>query len=735
MTEKYRRRRLVVPIAGMTLGALVLLVLLAVFLIVCFDWTASVREQHMVEQGFQRQLEQYEELIVPQADWDTAVQKLDHKFDPAFADINFGDQLYTFNGFTRTFFVDGNGKPVYASVNGKHGPVAAFAPFARITAELLQPIRAAEARRAPIKPSRDGKTTVTRPIQTTAVARVQGKVYILIATLIQPDLGRVLPSGPRAPVAITAMPVDRALLNTFAARYLVDDLQLVTRQGSQFDGRAYLPLRSPAGEGIGWLAWTTRRPGMMLFRDFKLPLLGGLALLAIVGWILVRRSRVIVDELILSETQAKHLAYHDQLTCVPNRAFLFERLPAMLRAIGGERPLLAVLCVDLDRFKEVNDTFGHQAGDDLLRALADRLQAASASVSNALIARLGGDEFVLVCPVEDRAVAETLANRCLDTIARPMECDYGQIDVGCSVGVALIDDPSLDPSVALRRADMALYRAKADGRARVCFFEPYMDEAFRTRRAMEDSLREAVRTDAFHMVYQPQVNAHGEVRSVEALLRWRHPELGDISPAVFIPLAEETGLIMAVGDCVMRRVFRDTAAWRHLRVAINVSAIQMRAPGYAVHVMHLASQAGVDPTRYEIELTETALLGDGPATTENFDILRRLGFSLVLDDFGTGYSSLSLLHRFRVDKIKIDRTFVHGLGRGEEINGLIRAIVKLATSFRLGVIAEGVETEEQRQHLMDAGCHEFQGYLTGAPMSVEMAAEMFEPAAVVRLQA
>jgi diguanylate cyclase (GGDEF)-like protein len=531
-----------------------------------------------------------------------------------------------------------------------------------------------------------------------------------------------------------AKPIDRAVLDAFAARYLVDDLELVEVH-KRFTGKAYFPLQTPSGQGIAALSWTPRRPGIILLGQLKWPMVAALVLVGFAGWILIRRSRVIVDELILSEKQAKHLAYHDQLTCVPNRTLLFEQLPVMVGAIGADIPALAVLCVDLDRFKEVNDTLGHAAGDHLLKILAERLQTATASINGALIARLGGDEFVLVCPVQDRREAEDLVDRCLDLIMKPMDCDYGQIDVGCSMGVALVTDRRTDASIALRQADMALYQAKASGKGRATFFEPGMDEAFQTRRALEESLRASLRNDTFHMVYQPQVDCEGHVRAVEALLRWKHPKLGEIAPSVFIPLAEESSLIMAIGEFVMRRVFEETAHWRHLQVAINVSAIQMRTPGYASQVTQLAARAGIDPSRYEIELTETALLDDGPATTENFEILRRLGFSFALDDFGTGYSSLSLLHRFKVDKIKIDRTFVHGLGESGEINALVTAIVNLARSFNLGVIAEGVETEEQRQQLILAGCTEFQGFLMGKPMSAADIAAQFESPAALRLQA
>ncbi|GGC07855.1 diguanylate cyclase [Novosphingobium endophyticum] len=729
--EKFRRHRLLVPIAGLTFGGLLLLVLLTIFLIHRFDRTALQREQHMVEQGFHRQIEQYEEVIVPQADWDKAIARLDHEFDADFADVNFGSQLYTFNGFSRTFFVDGDGKVIYAAVDGKQADKKAFRPFIDVVTALLVPIRNAETLRPPIRPDPASNHPVTQPIQANGMVRVEGRVYIVIATLIQPDLGLVLPKGPRAPVVITAMPIDGTVLGTFAARYLVDDLELVN-SSAHAGNQASLSLRSPTGREIGALAWTPRQPGSALYHQLRLPLFGALLVFGAVGWLIVRRSRVIVDEVIASERQAKHLAYHDQLTRVPNRTMLFNRMPAMLAGIGRDFPLLAVLCVDLDRFKEVNDTLGHHAGDDLLKTLAERLHAASMSASDALIARLGGDEFVLLCPVLDRRAAEELAECCLSLIMQPMDCPYGRIDVGCSIGVAVIDSNEADPSQVLRRADLALYESKTQGRGRATFFEPGMDEAFRARRAIEENLRTALRNGALRLVYQPQVDIAGEAWGVEALLRWSHPNLGEISPEVFIPIAEESGLIMAIGEFVLGRVFEETGSWRHLRVAINVSAIQMRTPGYAAQVIQFAAKAGIDPTRYEIELTETALLGDGPATAENVDLLRRVGFSIVLDDFGTGYSSLSLLHRFQVDKIKIDRSFISSLDEAEEVEGLVSAIVKLAKSFRLGVIAEGVETEEQRQQLILAGCTEFQGFLTGRPMPAPDIEELFEMPAIQR---
>jgi len=721
--ERSRKRQLLVPIAAMTLGALVLLVVLVVFLVNRFDGTAIAREQRMVESGFAQNLHQLNEVIVPQVDWDTAVAKIDRKLDLTFADLDFGHQLYTFDGFTHSFFVDGDGQVTYAYVRGSHPPATSFEPFRAIVRELLDPIRAAEARRGPIRPHAQGKGPITRPIQANGIAKVDGKIYVVMASLIQPDLGMVQPKGPRATVSVNAIPIDRGMLRSFAARYLLDDLKLVPTADAVRD-RAILPLRAPDGTIVAALSWAPRQPGSVLLHSMMAPLGGAIVLLALVGWTIVRRSGVVVDKLLASEMRARHLAYHDTLTLLPNRAMLFDHLRTLLTTFSQRRPLLGILCIDLDRFKEVNDTLGHQAGDELLKVISDRLRTLARVEPGAFTARLGGDEFVLVAPAADREAIATLAQRCLGILLTPVDSEFGRLDVGCSIGVAIIDDTVREPSLALRQADLALYRAKARGRGCITFYEHEMEAAFQTRRVLEAKLRTALDQGAFHMVYQPQVDAVGTIRAYEALLRWDDPELGAVSPAKFIPLAEECGLILGIGEFVLRRVFAQTRDWRGVRVAINVSAIQMRTPGFATRLIQIAAAVGIDPVQYDIELTETALLTDSPATTENFNALKRLGFAIVLDDFGTGYSSLRLLHRFRVDKIKIDRSFVADLGQSAEAETLVGAIVKLARSFHLGVIAEGVETEAQKELLIAAGCHEFQGYLTGRPTPVEAVAAL-----------
>jgi diguanylate cyclase (GGDEF)-like protein len=710
-----RKRQLLLPVAALTLGGLILLVALAMYLVVRFDGTAAERERAVVAQGFLRQIEQFELGMAPQSDWDDAVKKLDHKFDAAFADRNFGAQFFTFNGITHTFIIDGAGVPIYASVMGRQQPPKSVYPgFAPPFAALVHQLRQREARRPPIEPT-PAKDTVTHPIQAHSLVKIEGQICIVIATLIQPDIGLVLPKGPRAPIVLTAMPVNRAMMKGFAAFYQIDDFDVVPSTQAA-NGKASVPLRDMAGNEIGAFAWSPRQPGSVLYQQMQVWLGTAVLLFGMVGWMIMRRSANVVDDLIASEAHARYLAFHDTLTGLPNRAMLFERLPVLLAKAGRNRRVLVVMAIDLDRFKELNDTLGHQAGDELLKSVANRLLHLKPDRGEAFAARLGGDEFVHLHLARDPDAARDFADRTLALMLKPVDSDFGRLDVGCSIGLAIIATGAIESSKLLRQADLALYRSKATGRACVTVFEPDLETEFHTRRVIEASLRAALSDQAFHMVYQPQVDGDGKVVAFEALLRSTQPLLNDISPSTFIAQAEECGLIMAIGELVLRLVFEETRGWLSMRIAVNVSAVQMRAHGFGARIAQLVAHSGIDPARYEIELTETSLLTDEPTTVENFAILRGLGFSIALDDFGTGHSSLSLLHRFKVDRIKIDRSFISDLGERPGGEAVVNAIIQLAHSFELGVIAEGVETEEQQRRLVEAGCVEFQGYLFGVPM-------------------
>jgi diguanylate cyclase (GGDEF)-like protein len=415
-----------------------------------------------------------------------------------------------------------------------------------------------------------------------------------------------------------------------------------------------------------------------------------------------------------SEARARHLAFHDTLTGLPNRALLNERLAKAYDDLRRNGTRFAVHCIDLDNFKVVNDSFGHQAGDALIRQVANILSRTCQKSDT--IARLGGDEFAIVQLNATLESAGVLAAKIVRLLSEPIDLDLGCAYTGCSIGISVVEDASEEPLEALRRADLALYRAKGEGRGRYAFFEDEMDVAIRMKHGIRDELRSAITNGEIELAYQPQFNGAGGVSGVEALARWTHAERGVVPPSLFIPVAEEGGLIVELGYYVLRRAFLDAKRWPDLKVAVNVSAPQIRMKDFVPRMRGLLRETGASPHQFELEITEGLLMGDDPVTIETLRQLRQLGFGMALDDFGTGYSSLSYLRRYPIDKIKIDRSFIKNLGVDADAEPVVFAIVALARSLGLDVIAEGVETTEQRSSLETAGCGDIQGFLVGRPM-------------------
>ena len=416
-----------------------------------------------------------------------------------------------------------------------------------------------------------------------------------------------------------------------------------------------------------------------------------------------------------AETRLAHMAHHDALTGLPNRVLLREHMRRALARARRGAPV-AVLCLDLDRFKAVNDVLGHAAGDALLRAVAVRLGDCTRETD--LVARLGGDEFAIVQEsVDQPANATVLARRLVETLAAPFDINGHQVVIGTSIGVVLTGEGLDEADTLLKSADLALYRAKADGRGTWRFFETEMDARMQARRLMELDLRQALPLEQLEVFYQPLVSTDGqEVSGFEALVRWHHPERGTVSPAEFIPLAEEIGLIAAIGRWVLRRACADVASWPgDLKVAVNLSPAQFRNPGLAGEVEQALSDADLEPSRLELEVTESLLMGDDAMVLATLHELRALGVRIAMDDFGTGYSSLSYLRRFPFDKIKIDQSFVRGLCEQDDCAAIVRAVVGLGRSLGMAVNAEGVETREQLAALRAEGCGEVQGYLFSKP--------------------
>ena len=433
------------------------------------------------------------------------------------------------------------------------------------------------------------------------------------------------------------------------------------------------------------------------------------------GWVATFED---VTERHRAEARLTHMARHDALTGLPNRVFyreLMERPLAQVRRDGG----LAVLCLGLDHFKTVNDSLGHPVGDALLQAVARRLLDITRETDT--VVRLGGDEFAVIQssaiqPTEAKALAERL----VASIATPFEVLGHEVAIGASVGIAVTTDGEITPDGLLKCADLAMVRAKVDGRGTYRFFEEEMDARMQARRLLEVDLRQAVVEGQFEVYYQPLVNAGtGEVSSFEALIRWPHPKRGMVSPGTFIPLAEELGLISNIGLWVLGRACADAVTWpEDVKVAVNLSAVQFRNRNLAISIAAALQQSGLPAHRLEVEITESLLLQDSEATLAILHEIHALGVRIAMDDFGTGYSSLSYLRLFPFDKIKIDQSFVRNLGDGDDGLAIIRAVVGLGRALGMGIVAEGVETRQQFDLLRDEGCHQIQGYLVSRPKPV-----------------
>jgi diguanylate cyclase (GGDEF)-like protein len=425
-----------------------------------------------------------------------------------------------------------------------------------------------------------------------------------------------------------------------------------------------------------------------------------------------------------SEDQIAHLARHDTLTGLPNRVLFREYMEsALARVRRGE--ILALHCVDLDQFKMINDVLGHPAGDALLTQVAARIRSCIRETD--LVVRFGGDEFAVVqAGLQRPEEAGLFATRIVRELSEPYDCENHPASISASIGIAMAPVDGTDTDQLLRKADIAMYRAKADERRTFRHFSPDMDAALQVRRLLALDLERAMKMQEFELFYQPVINIRSEeVIGFEALLRWRHPERGLVLPSEFIPIAEEKGLILELGEWVLRRACRDAVGWPgELSVAVNLSPLQLRSRKLVRTVVHALAESGLGVRRLELEITESVLLQENTQTPANLTQLKNLGVAIAMDDFGTGYSSLSSLNRFSFDKIKIDRSFVSGLSEGSHATAIVRALVSLANSLGIVVTAEGVETEEQLQWLRAEGCHEVQGYLFSPPRPSNEIAEV-----------
>jgi diguanylate cyclase (GGDEF)-like protein/PAS domain S-box-containing protein len=432
------------------------------------------------------------------------------------------------------------------------------------------------------------------------------------------------------------------------------------------------------------------------------------------GWVAIHQDITAKKR---AESQIAYMARHDGLTGIANRAVLMEKMEEALARLRHRGDAFAIFMLDLDLFKTVNDSLGHPVGDELLKVVARRLSACIRGTDT--VARLGGDEFAILATADgdQRETAIVLANKLLKAVAAPYDLDGHHIDIGTSVGIALAPEHGTDVDQLMKSADLALYKAKSEGRDAYRFFEEAMGIEASSRRALQIDLRNALTNDEFQINYHPIVAIESrEITSIEALIRWQHPQRGMIAPGDFIPLAEETGLINPIGEWVLRKACSDAVRWpSQIKVSVNLSPVQFRKARPIDFFCSALADSGLPPERLEVEITESVLLHGNAENIEKLYQLRNIGISIVLDDFGTGYSSLSYLRMFPFDKIKIDRSFVNELSKNADCASIVSAVAGLGRSLRIGTVAEGIETDDQLVLIRAAGCTHAQGFLFGRP--------------------
>ncbi len=564
-----------------------------------------------------------------------------------------------------------------------------------------------------------------------AMTRVAGRPAFLSVASVVPDTNpNLLKREPDYIVLVRYL--DAKVIADMHESLLLEDVRFSTAYQPTAERNAYAIFDLDDGR-VGWLSWRSRPPGpAILQRTAPLLAVYILFFVAVVagGAFIVRRMKVTTDELMASEAQAQHNALHDAMSGLPNRTHFMQRLRQELQACVERRDLgdVFVAYVDIDRFKVVNDTLGHQVGDELVRQVALRLRRSLPPGD--FLSRFGGDEFVLLRRTTGgRAAADMLGRQLMALMDEPFVISGNNLDISCSCGISWGPEQSEDPGELLRRSDIALYRAKQRGRARFRRFTRDMDASVKLRREMEIELRRAISRDELTMAYQPIVNAaDGVIQGFEALVRWPHPERGAIRPGLFVPVAEQAGLMGPLGAWVLRRVFTECRDWPTCDISVNLSPLQIMASDFLPRLDSLVRETGIDPRRFILEVTEGVMLDRSDHVLDVLKGLNYRGFRIALDDFGIGYSSLSYLRSFQFDRIKIDRSFVQNIEADLDAHSILRAIVSLGHTLRMKVVAEGVETAMQRALVQAAGCQLIQGHLFWPALSPDEALALLQPA-------
>lgn len=658
--------------------------------------------------GVEAMVRRLGETVGDYAHWDDAARNLYDEPDPVFVAGNIAGSTANPIFFDTAYLVDAKGRDLLAYRLGEPITVpstVAFGPaLSRMLGELPRDGRAYDARSA-------------------LVTGAWGPAIVAVAPIV-PASSDVEVTVSEARFLVVGRPFDAEAIRNLGQDYVIDNLALGEPTAAADSG---LALTDFDGKAVAWLVWSPRKLGSAAHARVS-PL--ALAMLGLLALTMVLLVAIAVRGLIRarqSEREARHAAAHDALTGLPNRASLVRRLETAITSMRGGGTAVAVAYLDLDGFKEVNDTFGHGIGDRLLQRVATGFRRLC---GDHLLVRLGGDEFAVVVEEANATViAVEIGERLVDFFGEQLDIDGRALRLSASVGIVGVDSTGISVDELMRRADVAMYRAKHLGRDRICIFEKALDADRIRRMSIAADLRRALAADALSLVYQPVFDAlSGKVVCAEALMRWRRASGEIIGPAEFIPIAEETGLIDNLGAWTMRRACRDALAWPGIRVSVNVSPAQFRNPNFVAGVGAILVEVGFPAARLEIELTENYFVSHPEQARSVIDGLRALGLTVALDDFGTGYSSIGYLRRFKFDKLKIDRTLVTRIDIDRQAQDLVQATIHLGRALGLTVTGEGVETEAEAILLRAAGCHEVQGFFFAAPevasaISARLAAE------------
>ena len=690
------------------------------------DERALERQVTMATQVLAAQRERVRHDQESVAIWDQTVTATIINFDQAWIDINLNKWVHDYFGHARLAVLDASDRPVDVMRDGKTMALGDYAGMEPSVAPLVRQMRGIIASGG-VSAFNEG--LAARPPAVTEFVVIEGLPAIAGVIPIVSDSGKVnVPVGGER-LLVSVVFLNQAFADQLSQQYRFEDARFTLAQSGDPDKAVY-PLLNSAGRFIAFFEWSRDRPGQMLLSHTGPALSVAFSMGALLVFLLLSQLRRSSSALDAGRKHAEYEAAHDRLTGLPNRAAFDVRLAQTLtdRQVAGSH--LSLLMLDLDRFKQINDTLGHQAGDELIRAVSERLRAVVGN--EILIARLGGDEFGILVVSRDRAIdAMALSTRLIDAIGMAFELTHFKAFVGASIGIVNAAAGNAEPRELIRKADIALYEAKSAGRNRAVIYEEHMNEVLQLQHTIEAELRDALkRDDQLSVMFQPLVDqTTRKVTGAEALARWHHPKYGQISPARFIPIAETTGLIEVLGEFVLRRACELGAGHPGRDIAVNISPTQLRNPKFAMLVFDILHQTGMRPTDLELEITESILLDDEYVSAQNLRTLRASGIHIALDDFGTGYSSLSYLKRYPVDRIKIDRSFVNQLAPGHVSAAITQAIVTLAHAMDIQVTAEGVETDQQADILGTMGCNTLQGYLFSPAVAPSRIEEIFADSA------